>query len=137
MRRIGFVSVVAALAGVMAAGAAAAPSVTRHVSTAGSDSGKCVSSPCRTIQHAVDVSGAGDTISVAAGTYGESVTVTVRLKLVGSGATIDASGYHNGIVVSGAAASGTSVRGSGSECRPRGHLRGRPRPHHDCEQRRQ
>ncbi len=113
MRKIWSVCAVAALAGAVASGAAATSSGTRHVSTAGNDVGNnCLSSPCRTIQHAVDVAGAGDTIAVAPGTYVESVTIAVRLNLVGSkGATIDATGQHNGIVISGAGAAGTRVKG--------------------------
>jgi parallel beta-helix repeat protein len=88
-----------------------APKATRYVSTSGNDTGDCTASPCRTIGYAVGQANAGDTISVASGTYQESVTVTKQLSLVGSGATIDADGFHNGIVISGTAAAGTVVRG--------------------------
>lgn len=50
----------------------AAPEVnTWHVATTGNDSGACgsTSQPCRTIQQAINLSGNGDTILVAAGTY--------------------------------------------------------------------
>ncbi|MAT96723.1 MAG: hypothetical protein CL608_06225 [Anaerolineaceae bacterium] len=51
----------------------AAPEATMlHVdSVTGSDNGSCgsTSQPCRTIQHAVNISNSGDTILVAAGTY--------------------------------------------------------------------
>jgi hypothetical protein len=50
---------------------ASAVTITRYVSTSGTDTGNCSSSgsPCRTIQYAVNQSTAGDTIKVAAGTY--------------------------------------------------------------------
>lgn len=70
-----------------ASAAATAPS-TRYVATAGSDAGSCTAAaPCRTIQHAIDVAGGGDTISIGAGTFVEQVTVTDRdLTIAGAGA---------------------------------------------------
>jgi hypothetical protein len=68
----------------------------------------------------VDQANAGDTISVAAGTYTESVTVTNQLSLVGSGPTTtiidvaagcDSERCYNGIVISGSDAAGTIVTG--------------------------
>ncbi|HFD39579.1 MAG TPA: hypothetical protein ENJ31_07005 [Anaerolineae bacterium] len=60
--------------------------VVRYVSTTGTDSGGCTSSsnPCRTVQYAVDVSGDGDEIRVAEGTYTDihsrlGITQTVYL----------------------------------------------------------
>ena len=85
-----------------------------HVSTTGTDAGDCTATPCRTISYAVSQAAAGDVISVAAGTYSESVSITKRLSLVGDGATIDATGQSsppNAIVISGAAAEGTTVTG--------------------------
>jgi hypothetical protein len=95
----------------LGAQAAAASAATRAVSTSGSDSGNCVGTPCATIGYAVDQAGNGDTISVTAGTYGESVRVEKRLALVGHDATIDADGFDNGLVISGASAAGTTVDG--------------------------
>ena len=46
-----------------------------------------------------------------AGTYAESVLVQKRLTLSGNGATVDATGHDNGIVLDGAGASGGAVRG--------------------------
>lgn len=89
----------------------AAPTTARHVSTSGTDTGDCTASPCRTIGYAIGQANAGDTVSVASGIYDESVTVTKQLSLVGSGATIDAAGFFNGIVISGAGGAGTVVRG--------------------------
>ena len=55
--------------------AAAAPLAPwRYVATTGSDAGNdCTNqgSPCRTVQHAVDVADSGDTIKVASGTYSD------------------------------------------------------------------
>jgi parallel beta-helix repeat protein len=91
--------------------AAGASAATRLVSPSGTDAGDCVASPCATIGYAVSQANAGDTISVAAGTYTESVLIEKRLALVGHDATIDAAGHDNGIVISGTAAADTSVRG--------------------------
>ena len=91
--------------------ASAAPSATRYVSPAGADNGGCTTTPCKTIGYAVGQANAGDTISVAAGTYAESVLVTKQLTLAGSGATIDATGHDHGIEILNAASAGTVVRG--------------------------
>jgi hypothetical protein len=95
----------------LGAHAAVAAAATRLVSTSGSDSGNCVASPCATIGYAVGQAAPGDTISVAAGTYAESVRVEKQLALVGHDATIDAHGFDNGLVISGASAAGTAVSG--------------------------
>jgi Right handed beta helix region len=87
---------------------------THRVSPSGADTGDCTAAPCRTINYAVGKASAGDKISVSAGTYREAVTVTKRLRLVGHHATIDAAGQTtppNGVVISGAAAAGSSLRG--------------------------
>jgi hypothetical protein len=91
--------------------AAAAAKGTRYVSTSGTDSGDCTLSPCQTIGYAVSQADAKDTVQVAAGTYTESVSITKQLALAGNGATIDATGFLNGIVVSGPDAAGTKVSG--------------------------
>jgi parallel beta-helix repeat protein len=111
MRRIYLAVACIAVVGLTGSVASAAPKATRHVSTSGTDTGDCTASPCLTIGYAIGQSSAGDTVSVASGTYHESLTVTKELSLVGSGATIDAAGLFNGIVISGAGASGTLVRG--------------------------
>ncbi len=125
-RRVRFLMVLLAS---FAASAAASP-VTRFVSTHGVDTGDCLLTPCRTIGYAVAQAAPGDTIEVGAGTYPESVTIDKQLTLDGGaersqgaergsghedhggrGATIDASGKDNGVVITGAAASGTVLRG--------------------------
>jgi len=100
-----------AAAGMLLGGASAAGGVL-FVSPSGSDSGNCSAvTPCKTIGHAVAVGGTGAVINVAAGTYAESVSITNRVLLLGSGAVIDATGHDNGIWISGQGASGTSVQG--------------------------
>lgn len=94
-----------------AASAASASAATRFVSPAGSDTGNCTGSPCQTIGYAVGQASAGDTIMVAAGTYAESVNVTKQLLLVGSDATIDATGHDNGVLIVSPASAGTVLRG--------------------------
>jgi hypothetical protein len=87
---------------------------TRYVSSSGTDAGDCTAAPCRTIGYAVGQAAAGDVISVGAGSYNETVTVTKRLSLVGHDATIDATGQTspaNAVVITGAAAAGTSLSG--------------------------
>jgi len=91
--------------------AIAAQNSKRLVSTSGHDTGDCTESPCLTIGYAVAQSKDDDTISVARGTYTESATITKELSLVGHNATIDATGQLNGVVISGADASGTLVSG--------------------------
>lgn len=92
----------------IAAGAVAS-AATRYVATSGADTGDCSSSPCRTIQYAVNQASAGDTVKVASGTYAETVSVTKRLTLTGN-AKLNAAGFDNGFVISGAGSSGTVLR---------------------------
>jgi parallel beta-helix repeat protein len=94
--------------------AAGAAGATRSVAPTGTDVGDCTSSPCRTISYAVGQANPGDTVSVASGTYAESVSVTKTLNLVGHDATIDAAGQAsppNGVVITGAASAGTTFTG--------------------------
>jgi len=67
-----------------------------------------------TIQAAVNAASAGAHIQVGPGTYSEMVTVTRSLTLKadnGGNAIIDATGHPQGVMISGAAAAGTTVRG--------------------------
>jgi len=57
----------------------------RYVTTGGSNSGNCSSSPCKTITYAISQSVSGDTISVDAGTYDEQVVIDKSLTLQGAG----------------------------------------------------
>jgi parallel beta-helix repeat protein len=114
MVRLHLTFVCAAVIALVMTAAAGAAGTTRYVSPTGTDAGDCTASPCRTITYAVGQANAGDTISVAAGTYAESVSVTKTLTLIGHDATIDAAGQTsppNAIVISGADAAGTLVSG--------------------------
>ncbi len=73
-------------------GTGLAGAATLEVSPSGSDANDCLSpaTACATIQHAVDEADAGDTVDVAAGTYGEVVTVAKPLTLEGAQAGVDA-----------------------------------------------
>jgi uncharacterized repeat protein (TIGR01451 family) len=63
----------------------------RYVAPGGVDDGVCDGTPsCLTINHAISVAAAGETIHVAAGTYAEAVNVNKQLTLQGAGASIDA-----------------------------------------------
>jgi hypothetical protein len=86
---------------------------TLFVSTHGSDSATCgqLWAPCLTIQQAVTNATAGNRIVVLPGTYSEMVTVGKRVSLQGVGATIDATGQNNGILLQGPGASGSTVSG--------------------------
>jgi hypothetical protein len=109
--KLSWVLLIAGLLTAPAGVAAGASASTRFVSPTGADAGDCIASPCRTIGYAVGQANAGNTISVASGTYDESVSLTKRLALLGSDATIDAAGFDQGIVISGSGAAGSQVRG--------------------------
>ncbi len=122
---------------VMLAAATAASAATRYVSTHGTDAGNCSAAPCRTIGYAVTQSAPEDTINVASGTYAETVTISKRLALIGNpnlndnddhhgdkndndnhhgdkgggNAILDAAGFDNGFVITGASAAGSTLRG--------------------------
>ncbi len=78
-----------------------------------------LTAPYATISQAVQSVAPGGTVVVEPGTYQESVSITNAVRIVadaalsGSAANtiLDASGQSNGIVISGAAASGTQVSG--------------------------
>lgn len=53
------------------------------------DSGNCISTPCLTINYAISQAAPGDTISVAAGTYNENLTISKAITLLGPNANVD------------------------------------------------
>ena len=72
-----------------AAAAAGASAATRYVAVSGADGANgCLEEahPCKTIGHALGKAAAGDTVSVAAGTYAESNFVGRAVTIVGAGA---------------------------------------------------
>lgn len=82
----------------------------RVSATRGSDTNPCTASaPCQTIAHAVSVAQPGDKVVVEHGAYRETVTLDKRLELIGHGATIDAAGKVNGLVVTGPGAAGSKI----------------------------
>jgi Right handed beta helix region len=106
-RRIGLGSLALVLAtgalALAAAPASAAPARTLYVATTGNDGNEpandCTvkTKPCKTIQHAVDEASAGDTVSIAAGTYAESVVITKAVTVTGAtGGTTTVSGDQGG-----------------------------------------
>ncbi len=105
LRRIGALAAGAALmmGGVVATASAAGatPSSSGVVVVAqqtGSDSAGCgaPSSPCKTITTGISHAHPGDIVLVGRGTYHEQVVVPIRLRLVGAGATVDATGLSQG-----------------------------------------
>ena len=103
--------VAAAVLAASGATAAAAGAKTLYVAKTGSDTNACTKkAPCETISHTVAQAHKGDSVKVAAGTYAEMVTITNDISLVGSGATIDATGQDNGVQFT-AGAAGAAVRG--------------------------
>ena len=69
----------------LSAPSGSSPPPSEHVSTTGTDSGNCVSSPCATIDYALSKATAGETIHVAAGSYNQTVDITKAINLVGAG----------------------------------------------------
>ena len=55
----------------------------------GNDNNDCKSpqTACQTIGHAISLASSGDTIKVAPATYTENLTISISLKIIGSGAT--------------------------------------------------
>lgn len=79
--------------------------------SAGATDGSCASAAYSTITSAVSAAAAGDTVLVCPGIYHETVSITKTIQLVGKGATIDATGLTNGVLIDGAGADGSAVRG--------------------------
>jgi hypothetical protein len=82
---------------------AALGSTTWYVNgVSGSDSNNCMSatSACKTVGHAISLASSGDTIMVAPATYTENLTISISLKVIGSGAsTTIIDGGFSGTVV--------------------------------------
>jgi parallel beta-helix repeat protein len=105
-----------AIAGVCAAAgstAAAASARTLYVATTGNNANPCSAGhPCQTINRAVGVAHAGDTIDVSKGTYAQYVVITKKLRLIGLGhPVVDAKGRDNGFIVQGTGGAGTVISG--------------------------
>jgi hypothetical protein len=89
-----------------------------YVSSAGSDAkgnGSAIN-PYATVTHAVNVAPPGAIITIAPGTYNESVTITKPMTLESESSEpantiINAAGQLNGIAVTGANANGTTIEG--------------------------
>jgi hypothetical protein len=75
------------LIAVLGGPAAHAAGNTRKVSTTGTDSGTCKFAPCATINYALSQSLPYDTITVAAGSYNQTVDIEKPINLVGAGAS--------------------------------------------------
>jgi nitrous oxidase accessory protein NosD len=96
-------SVLLLAASFVAASGVAASGMTLYVSPGGASGGadtSCATAAYATITGAVSAAGAGDTVIACAGTYKEDVAVSKSLMLVGQGATIDATGFDNGVKIS-------------------------------------
>lgn len=115
----------AALLGLSAAASAPAMAASQplvvYVSTSGSNTtgNGTQASPYATISEGVSQVAAGGTVIVEPGTYDETVNVTQDVTITSDSASggtaantiVNAAGFSNGIVVSGAAASGTRITG--------------------------
>lgn len=67
----------------------------RYVSKSGADNSTCAqATPCRSIQHAVDIAIAGDTISIGAGKFPEHFGVSIAKDLTLNGAGIFSTRVH-------------------------------------------
>jgi len=74
----------------------------------GSDSNTCtsVTTACKTVGHAISLAASGDSIRVAAATYKEHLTISISLKILGSGAKttiLDGGGAGTVVTISTAA----------------------------------
>jgi hypothetical protein len=83
----------------------------------GKDTNACTAhKPCATISGAVTKANNGSRVQVGRGTYDEMVTITKRLKLIGTRhVTINATGQANAVLIEGAGAAGTLVQGITAE----------------------
>jgi parallel beta-helix repeat protein len=120
----GRAALVAALALATTGGASAAANAAGtqlYVSTTGGSAGtdtSCATAAYSSIQAAIQAAAPNDVVTVCAGVYHTSVTVTVPITLFGQGATIDASGGQGAgvtVVASGARVEGLTVVGATGE----------------------
>jgi hypothetical protein len=109
--RIGAAAATAVVA--LSSAATAASAKTLYVSAKGRSRSACtVKAPCKTIGRAVKLAVAGDTVSVAHGTYREQVTIAKDITVTGAGMPmVDATGHVNGFLITGAGAAGAKVSG--------------------------
>ena len=94
----------------------ATASTTWYVNGAsGSNSNPCTSptTACKTVGHAISLAASGDSIRVAAATYTENLTITISLKILGSGAktTILDGGSVGGVVTISSATAHVTLSG--------------------------
>ena len=109
----------AGLIGLTATAAQAQNPSTEHVSTTGTDTGNCISSPCATINYAISQASDGMVIKVAAGVYDQTVQITKPIDLKGAGASsttingagIDPGGEYYGVVYVGTTGGLTQING--------------------------
>ena len=112
--------VICAAALILFAVPAASASTTWYVNgVSGSDSNNCTSptTPCKTIGRAISLAASGDTVTVAAATYPENLTINIIVKVIGSGASttiIDGGGVGTVVTISNTTAhvtlSGLTIR---------------------------
>jgi hypothetical protein len=74
---------------------------------------------CKTIGHAISLASSGDTVRVAAATYTENLTISINLKVIGSGASttiIDGGGVNTVVTISSAVVtlSGLTIQHGGA-----------------------
>jgi hypothetical protein len=108
--------------GVVTGSASAVAPNTLFVSTTGSDTAGCGTTPttaCATVNTAIGNAVPGDTIRVAAGSYHQTVTIDKPIRLLGAGARrttldgsgIDSSGPNYGVVFVGTTGGAVEVKG--------------------------
>jgi hypothetical protein len=118
---VGSVVLLTGTLGLMSGTASAVPANTLYVTPGGSAGGNCASpaTACANINYALSQAVAGDTIKVAAGTYDQTVAITIPVRLVGSGAGrtiingagIDPGGSYYGVLYVGTTGGAVSVNG--------------------------
>jgi hypothetical protein len=108
--------------GVMSSTASALPPNTLYVSTTGSDTAGCGTTPstaCATVNMAIGNAVAGDTVKVEAGHYNQTVTIDKPIRLLGAGtgsttldgSGIDSNGPNYGVVYVGTTGGAVEVSG--------------------------